>query len=36
MAEAVRGLPEDTARYKSITPFREALLAYLDGAVTNG
>jgi hypothetical protein len=36
MAEAVRGLPEDTARYKSITPFREALLAYLDGAKTNG
>jgi dimethylamine monooxygenase subunit A len=26
LAEAVRGLPEDTARYKSITPFREALL----------
>src|SRR4051812_27247854 len=32
LAEAVRGLPEDTARYKSVTPFREALLAYLDGA----
>jgi dimethylamine monooxygenase subunit A len=32
LAEAVRGLPEDTARYKSITPFREALLAYLDRA----
>ena len=33
LAEAVRNLPEDTARYKSITPFREALLAYLDGSV---
>jgi hypothetical protein len=32
LAEAVRGLPEDTARYKSIAPFRNALLAYLDQA----
>jgi len=32
LATAVRALPEDTARYKSIMPFREALLAYLDGA----
>ena len=31
LAEAVRGLPEDTARYKSIAPFRNALLAYLTG-----
>jgi hypothetical protein len=29
LAKAVRGLPEDTARYKSIAPFRDALLAYL-------
>jgi hypothetical protein len=36
LAEAVRGLPEDTARYKSITPFREALLAYLNGVAANG
>lgn len=32
LAEAVRGLPEDTARYKSIAPFRDALLEYLDSA----
>jgi dimethylamine monooxygenase subunit A len=32
LAEAVRGLPDDTARYKSIAPFRNALLAYLDQA----
>jgi hypothetical protein len=31
LAAAVRALPDDTARYKSITPFRAALLAYLDG-----
>jgi hypothetical protein len=30
--EAVRGLPEDTARYKSIAPFRNALLAHLNRA----
>lgn len=30
LASAVRALPDDTARYKSITPFRPALLAYLD------
>jgi hypothetical protein len=36
LAVAVKGLPEETARYKSITPFREALLAYLDGAASNG
>jgi dimethylamine monooxygenase subunit A len=34
LAESVRGLPEDTARYKSIMPFRESLLAYLDGATS--
>lgn len=32
LAEAVRGLPDDTVRYKSIAPFREALLEYLDSA----
>jgi hypothetical protein len=32
LATAVKALPEDTARYKSITPFRDALLAYLDRA----
>ncbi|WP_247880856.1 heme-dependent oxidative N-demethylase family protein [Skermanella sp. TT6] len=30
LASAVRALPDDTARYKSITPFRSALLACLD------
>lgn len=33
LAEAVRGLPETTARYKSILPFREALLGYLGSAL---
>jgi Haem-dependent oxidative N-demethylase, alpha subunit-like len=30
LAEAVRALPEETARYKSLFPFRAALLAFLD------
>lgn len=30
LASAVRGLPPEMALYKSIPPFREALLAYLD------
>lgn len=30
LAEAVRALPEATARYKSIAPFRDAVLAWLD------
>lgn len=32
LACAVRALPPEMARYKSIAPFREALLAYLDAA----
>lgn len=31
LASAVRGLPEEMALYKSIPPFRSALLEYLDG-----
>lgn len=30
LAGAVRGLPEDLAAYKSLPPFRDALLAFLD------
>ncbi|UEM23289.1 DUF3445 domain-containing protein [Skermanella mucosa] len=30
LASAVRALPDDTARYKSVMPFRSALLACLD------
>ena len=30
LAEAVRALPAETLRYKSVQPFRDALLAYLD------
>ena len=30
LAEAVRALPEETARYKSLLPFRAALLGFLD------
>ena len=30
LAEAVRALPEETARYKSLLPFRAALLRFLD------
>jgi hypothetical protein len=30
LAAAIRALPDETARYKSIAPFREALLAFLD------
>lgn len=32
LAEAVRALPPDMAAYKSMTGFRDALLAWLDGA----
>ncbi len=30
LAAAVRALPEETLRYKSVAPFRAAVLAYLD------
>jgi hypothetical protein len=30
LAAALRGLPAEMALYKSLPPFREALLAYLD------
>ncbi len=30
LAEAIRALPAETARYKSLARFRDALLAYLD------
>ena len=30
LAAALRRLPEEMALYKSLPPFREALLAYLD------
>ncbi|HTU56204.1 MAG TPA: DUF3445 domain-containing protein [Acetobacteraceae bacterium] len=30
LAEAIRALPEETARYKSLLPFRAALLGFLD------
>ena len=36
LAEAVRGLAGRHGAYKSITPFREALLAYLNGVAANG
>lgn len=32
LAEAVRALPHDIQRYKSLLPFRAALLTWLDGA----
>lgn len=32
LAAAVRALPEATSRYKSIAPFRAAVLGWLDGA----
>ena len=32
LSEAVRALPPETARYKSLGRFREALLGYLEGA----
>lgn len=31
LAEAIRGLPPETAHYKSLARFREPVLAYLDG-----
>jgi hypothetical protein len=31
LAAALRGLPAEMALYKSLPPFKEALLAYLDG-----
>ena len=34
LAAAVRGLPPEMALYKSIPPFRAALLAYLDARST--
>ncbi len=34
LAAAVRGLPPEMALYKSIPPFRDALLAYLDTKAT--
>jgi dimethylamine monooxygenase subunit A len=33
LAEAVRALPEETMRYKSLLPIRKALLAWLDSLV---
>jgi hypothetical protein len=32
LADAVRELPEEILQYKSVPPFREALLTWLDGA----
>jgi hypothetical protein len=32
-AKAVCALPPEMERYKSLTPFKAALLAWLDGAV---
>ena len=34
LAAAVRGVPEELERYKSLMPFRAALLTYLDGETT--
>ena len=34
LAEAVRALPPEMRRYKSLAPFAEPLLAYLDAAAT--
>ncbi len=31
LAAAIRALPRETTRYKSLLPFRDALLAFLDG-----
>ena len=36
LAAAVRALPEETLRYKSVAPFRAAALAYLDRRATAG
>jgi hypothetical protein len=33
LAGAVRNLPREMALYKSLLPFREALLGYLDARV---
>jgi hypothetical protein len=33
LMEAVRALPADIQHYKSLLPFREALLAWLTGAI---
>ena len=35
LAAAVRALPAETLRYKSVAPFRDALLAYLDRKATS-
>lgn len=35
LAAAVRQLPEETTRYKSLRPFRAALLAYLDACTAS-